>query len=279
MSKKSGVLSASGCGASITGQSWNDDGTRLSFNLNVPKDPQGDTITLRIDNEQATARPGGSPNHRLDGNQDPPDASGHEKNRDDYVWHVSCVTGVVTARYFGTMDSTYFVDFGNGNTNTRTAHFVWDEKVSRRIIDNSLVGTPTLTVSGSVTSTYPQSPGADCAGTLSATLANSPINLAVETGIPPGSIPDPTITASAQLPANSYYGVESTGSGDCAMQPALPPDFCMSTADCSGPLRLVTYPGTHHISDLPYNESFSDSESDSDQTNTISSTFQVHLGS
>jgi len=90
-----GVVTATGCGgASVTNERWaSDDPKLLQFDLNVPSNASGGTITLRVHNTAAIAAPGGSPNELLDGNTGPIGESGVAPNGNDYVWQVPCQSG------------------------------------------------------------------------------------------------------------------------------------------------------------------------------------------
>jgi hypothetical protein len=86
-----GVITASGCGATISDQAWNENATELSFDVNVPQNTTGGTLTLTVDHTQAIADPGGFPNQQLDGNQSPAAASGEAQNESDYSWQLPCL--------------------------------------------------------------------------------------------------------------------------------------------------------------------------------------------
>jgi hypothetical protein len=84
------VVSASGCGASITDAQWDDDGTALDFDITTPANQASSgSVTLTVHNAVAQGAPGGSDNDKLDGNQNQ-GKSGLEPNRNDYTWKVSC---------------------------------------------------------------------------------------------------------------------------------------------------------------------------------------------
>jgi len=88
-----GVITTSGCGGGVTisDQEWNDNATELSFDVNVPQNTTGGTLTLTVDHTQAIADPGGFANQQLDGNQSPAAASGEAQNESDYSWQLSCL--------------------------------------------------------------------------------------------------------------------------------------------------------------------------------------------
>lgn len=88
-SNVSDVVTVSGCGASITAGSWNDDGSNLSYTLNIPQDESG-TATLTVSNTQAQGAPGGNPNDKLDGNPTGSGENGSEPSGSDYTWKVLC---------------------------------------------------------------------------------------------------------------------------------------------------------------------------------------------
>jgi hypothetical protein len=89
-----GVVTATGCGASVTNERWaSDDPTLLEFDLNVPANSSGGMITLTAHNTAAVANSGGFPNEQLDGNTGPTGDSGVAPNGNDYVWQVSCPSG------------------------------------------------------------------------------------------------------------------------------------------------------------------------------------------
>jgi hypothetical protein len=93
-SKDATVVKAAGCGARIANLKWPSDGVRLTYDLVIPKDPPDATVKLTIAHEKANASPGNTQNDWLDGNQKPLDKSGEEPNGDDYVWTLSCASGI-----------------------------------------------------------------------------------------------------------------------------------------------------------------------------------------
>jgi len=107
-----GVVDASGCGASISNVVWDQsDPTTLTFDVTVPAGASAGTVTLTVHNQSALAAPGGFANDPLDGN--PTGSSGVAPNGDDYVWQVPCVpmatacglmSSVQAQQWFGAAD-------------------------------------------------------------------------------------------------------------------------------------------------------------------------------
>ena len=102
-------------------------GTKLSFDLNVPRNPSGSTITLTVHHDKAVADPGRYPNDWLDGNQSPSPHSGEAPNGTDYQWDVSCRAGAVYKTVFsGSYSFNYTSAPLNGATSYQeNASFTW----------------------------------------------------------------------------------------------------------------------------------------------------------
>lgn len=122
-----GVVTAQGCGATVTHATWGGGGTKLSFDLNVPRNPSGSTITLTVHHDKAVADPGRYPNDWLDGNQSPSPHSGEAPNGTDYQWDVSCRAGAVYKTVFsGSYSFNYTSAPLNGATSYQeNASFTW----------------------------------------------------------------------------------------------------------------------------------------------------------
>ncbi|MGO9976247.1 MAG: hypothetical protein ACLP01_26270 [Solirubrobacteraceae bacterium] len=112
-SNTTGVITASGCGggASVSNEAWNQDGTVLTFQVNLPASASAGTLTLKVNNELAVADPGGFSNDPLDGNAS--GDSGVAPNRNDFVWQVPCapvptacnlLTSAQAQQWFGAAD-------------------------------------------------------------------------------------------------------------------------------------------------------------------------------
>ncbi len=113
-SNADGVVTLEGCGATIKNPKWNGE-TKLGFDIAIPKNPTGSTITVTVHQSRAKASPADSPNHSLDGNADPQGASGEAPNRDDYTYQLSCAppTGAYKIIFDGTATGHYDVpNFG-----------------------------------------------------------------------------------------------------------------------------------------------------------------------
>lgn len=126
-SLRDGVITAHGCGATVTHPTWGGAGTKLSFDLNIPRNPTGSTITLTVHHDTAVAHPGGYPNDWLDGNQSPSPHSGEAPNGTDYQWEVSCRAGAVYKTVFS---GSYSFNYTNAPLNGATpyqesASFTW----------------------------------------------------------------------------------------------------------------------------------------------------------
>ena len=122
-----GVITAHGCGATVTHATWGGAGTKLSFDLNVPSNPTGSTITLTVHHDKAMAHPGRYPNDWLNGNQSPSPHSGEAPNGTDYQWEVSCRAGAVYKTVFS---GSYSFNYTNAPLNGATpyqehASFTW----------------------------------------------------------------------------------------------------------------------------------------------------------
>ncbi len=281
-SSHSGVITASGCGATISKETWNGDGNVLSFDLNLPQNPPGGSLTLTVVSDKALAYPGKYPSDRLDGNQ-VPKRSGVAPNGDDYVWHLPCGAPVITEEYSGTMDSTFVEDLSDPSANQQTAHFQWDEKVSVRAptVDGQYgtpVGNPTLTLSGNVTSTWADTPSFDCTGQFSAIPGppwpgppqpNNPLSLSTYGGFGQPVI----INATALLPHYPAW-VHSTGpsGSDCDGTNETPiahndngPDTSLTTLE---DVPLTSLPVVNKI-----NQNYV--SSDGRQTDHITATYSV----
>ena len=121
------VITAHGCGATVTHATWGGAGTKLSFDLNVPSHPTGSTITLTVRHDKAVAEPGKDPNAWLSGNQSPSPHSGEAPNGTDYQWEVSCQAGAVYKTVF---TGSYSFNYSNAPLNGGTpyqenASFTW----------------------------------------------------------------------------------------------------------------------------------------------------------
>lgn len=106
--RTSGVLTASGCGATVADASWSNGGRYLGYQLIVPADAPEGTITLTVHHDKAVAAPGRLSNDQLDGNQDPSPDSGVEPSATDYQWTVACSAETVFKTvYTGTYNYSY----------------------------------------------------------------------------------------------------------------------------------------------------------------------------
>ena len=93
--ESAGVVTVSGCGASISKERWSADRQTLDFDLKLPSNPPPGTLTLTVHHEKALGDPGKYPNDHLDGNQNPSPDTGVEPNRTDCKWTASCTAGAV----------------------------------------------------------------------------------------------------------------------------------------------------------------------------------------
>jgi len=158
-SNPSGVLSVSGCGASISGASWADDGT-LTADVAIPPTAQTGEMTLTVNHASALGAGSSDPNNELDGNQSPSPANGFEPNGTDYTWQLSCVQSVYNVHidYSGTFSDAYTV---SGASSHENATFDQSENVA---LDFKAL---TATASGqSSTAT-----GSDSSNSVSCTIA------------------------------------------------------------------------------------------------------------
>ena len=153
------VVTASGCGASITNAQWNDDDTALDFNINTPTNQASSgSVTLTVHYPVAQGAPGGSQNDKLDGNQNQ-GKSGLEPNRNDYSWKVTC--GSSGFHLSGNVTTTLALDSGtcdNGFT---------PKSIQLSMTPTGRVATPpqedsnlTISLTQSGTTTFPSSSGA-----------------------------------------------------------------------------------------------------------------------
>jgi hypothetical protein len=148
----SGVVSVTGCGATLSGASWADDGT-LTASIVIPPTQQSGEMTLTVNHASALGAGSSDPNNELDGNQSPSPANGFEPNGTDYTWQLSCVQSVynVHIHYSGT-----FSDFfnGNGATFTESANFDQSENVALDFRALTIAASaPSAAVTGSVSGT------------------------------------------------------------------------------------------------------------------------------
>jgi hypothetical protein len=138
------VLSASGCGASISGASWQDAQT-LDATLTIPKDAKDGEVTLTIDHAGATGANADGRHAELDGNQHPSPSNGVEPNGTDYSWTLPCQQELYSVHldYSGTFNDHYTIT-QNGTTATSNESAQFDEGR-----DVSLEYLPPLTVTSS----------------------------------------------------------------------------------------------------------------------------------
>jgi hypothetical protein len=164
-SDPSSVVNVSGCGATISGATWNDTGTVLSYAINVPKEAVGGPATLTVSASAAKAASGDGANADLDGNQTPSGDSdgGIEPNGDDQVIHVAChqLTFPVQVDYSGT----YRDDYTNGAFSFHET-LIWHESQTYRLSfadasSSNVPGVQSLTASGTLTTTG-RSPDDSC---------------------------------------------------------------------------------------------------------------------
>jgi hypothetical protein len=153
------VVTAAGCGASITNAQWNDDDTALDFNINTPTNQASSgSVTLTVHYPVAQGAPGGSQNDKLDGNQNQ-GKSGLEPNRNDYSWTVTC--GSSGFHLSGNVTTTLALDSGtcdNGFT---------PKSIQLSMTPTGRAATPpqedsnlTISLTQSGTTTFPSSSGA-----------------------------------------------------------------------------------------------------------------------
>lgn len=108
------MVKASGCGAKVSGGSWSDEDSLLSFKLRTQKGEADQPLTLVIDPRRAIA-PGGGSNDYLDGNQPPSRRNGEIPNDTRYEWRLSCTSSAAltfSITYGGTY-SDHAADAGN----------------------------------------------------------------------------------------------------------------------------------------------------------------------
>jgi hypothetical protein len=164
------VVKISGCGgATLSGATWNGDGSQLSYAINVPKEAVGGPATLTV---HARAASSDGDNAKLDGNQQPSGSQdgGSEPNGDDYVIHVIChaKTFQVLVDYAGT----YTDDYAAGGF-TWHETLTWHESQTYQIsfTDSSITKTPgpaSVTVGGTLTTAGGSPPNDNC------TIAGAP---------------------------------------------------------------------------------------------------------
>ena len=163
-SDPSSVVKIVGCGATISGATWNGDGTELSYVISVPKEAVGEPATITV---HARAASSDGDNAALDGNEQPSDnvEGGVEPNGDDYVIHVACHarTYPVKVDYAGTFQDDYTNAAGHFSAHET---LTWHETQTYRIrfpegLPASQSDPATLTVSGTLTTTG-RSPDDSC---------------------------------------------------------------------------------------------------------------------
>jgi hypothetical protein len=171
MVRRGGLVTASGCGARVSGERWSASARVLTFDVRIAA--RSGVLTLTVHAHRAIAAGGKNPNDWLDGNTDPAGDSGVAPNGDDYEWQVPCAP-TVTATYGGTADVTDTYSLYDDNlpgitTGTATETLRWTEQDS--VIGSPsggvVVGTPSLQVNGRLTFTDPTDPGFDCTANLS----------------------------------------------------------------------------------------------------------------
>jgi hypothetical protein len=119
--KTTGMVTASGCGATVTNVQWaSDDPTTLNFTINVPQSAAAGTITLTVSNALAVGNPGGLPNDALDGNQPPSPGNGEAPNGTDYVWQVPCAPAPNACDLMSVAEATSVM--GNGDASEAGAN-------------------------------------------------------------------------------------------------------------------------------------------------------------
>jgi hypothetical protein len=197
-----------------------------------------------------------------------PPASGLEPNTNDgYRWKASCQDGVMTAEYRGGIDTVFDSNAGDPANNHIAAHFTWDEKVSRRLSDLSLIA-QSVKVDGNTTSTWAGFPQFDCTGEFSK-QPNAPVRIAVRIAVSADNgVQDPGIYSSALLP---YDGEVVKSSGPSGGNQTCGVADIVSGHDFGIVSRTVVLPFGYHASDLssPYKHTF-------DYTNEYSSNGQDH---
>ncbi len=146
------MIEATGCGAKITGGSWSDDDSLLTFKLRTRKSDADERLTLTIDPKRAVA-PGGGDNDLLDGDQAPSPRSGEIPNDTKYEWQLTCAGNAnlsFTITYGGTY-SDHAAD--TGNVHVDDLQMSWHEVLNGTIgKDGRVVASPVqLTLNGTVT--------------------------------------------------------------------------------------------------------------------------------
>jgi hypothetical protein len=223
-SNPNGAVTITGCGgATISGATWNGDGTQLSYAVNVPNESLGGPATLTV---HARAEASDGDNAELDGNQQPSGDTdgGVEPNGDDYVIHLVC-----HARSFPVM-----VDYAGTYTDDYTEYipilhsqFTWHETLSwhetqtyRILFTGTTTTTPgpaTVTASGTLTETGGSPPDDNC------TIASIP-------GVPPAmNVPNAQETPSGGYIASFVAGVPilTATAGVARVQVTGTPDNCI----------------------------------------------------
>lgn len=221
------VVTLTGCGgATISGATWNGDGSQLSYAINVPKEAVGGPATLTV---HARANSSDGDNARLDGNQEPSGNTdgGVEPNGDDYVIHLVChaKTFPVQVDYAGT----YTDDYTDPNPNLNSQYnwhetLSWHETQTYQIsFEGTVTKTPgpsSVTVSGTLTESGGSPPDDNC--TIAAT---------------PGLVPpmyvsgaQENLTASGPAYIASFYAsvpMLTATAGNAMVQVTGTPDNCI----------------------------------------------------
>ncbi|HEY1478824.1 MAG TPA: hypothetical protein VGF46_02285, partial [Gaiellales bacterium] len=219
------VVTITGCGgATISGATWNGDGSQLSYAISVPSEAVGGPATLTV---HARAASSDGDNAELDGNQQPSGNTdgGVEPNGDDYVIHLVCHARSfpVQVDYAGTYtdDYTEFVPILN-NQFTWHETLTWHETRTYRIsfIGASVIdvpGQPSVSVSGALSETGGSPPDDDC------TIAASP-----------GFVPPMYMSTAQENPGLVYVAsflapvpILTASAGNAEVQVTGTPDNCI----------------------------------------------------
>ena len=169
------VATITGCGgATVSGATWNGDGSQLTYSIDVPHAAIGGPATLTV---HARAASSDGDNAELDGNQEPSGNTdgGVEPNGDDYVIHFVChaKSFPVQVDYVGTYVDDYstFVPILNSEyTWHQTLNWHETQTYTISFIGSSVTKTPgpaSVTVNGTLVETGGSPPDDDC--TIAAT--------------------------------------------------------------------------------------------------------------
>ncbi len=205
------VVSASGCGATVSGAKWQDEDT-LSAMLDIPAASTGGQITLTVGHGNAVGEGSAGVNSELDGNQSPSPDNGVDPNASDYTWTLPCQRTAYKLHvdYAGTMSDSYTAP-GSSSSLSLKFDASNDNAVSFLPPETATIGPVSLSESGSIAS----SNGDSCSIGPGSNPNSLDLGASAPSSTTIGSTTTNTVTISAQMPLTINVGqVSVSGSQD-----------------------------------------------------------------